>query len=227
MVGRPAADATIAAADACAVPRRPRQPPRRRAVRAVGGDAQAHVATAPPREEARRCGRHEHAPCGRKGHEQRRRAHGPGSDVRAPTGRAMRHECRFHARLSHKSRASGPRHAAMGRRCSERPKPPPDWDGSSITTRICEPPPTAQKSCAFLGIYATASRECESDVARARSCGDLVSRRRCDYAPRPRATLRLLVRSERPTLKLDDVRLNRRWRSDRRRARTASAWRGR
>ena len=36
-------------------------------------------------------------------------------------------------------------------------------------------------------------RECESDAARARSCGDLVSRRRCDYAPRPRATLPLLV----------------------------------
>jgi hypothetical protein len=45
----------------------------------------------------------------------------------------------------------------MGRRCSKRPKLPSCWDGTSIAARISDLPPTAQKLCAFLGIYATAS----------------------------------------------------------------------
>jgi hypothetical protein len=60
-------------------------------------------------------------------------------------------------RLSHNFRVSGPRQAAMGRRCSERPKPPPGWDGSSTTARFSDSPPTARNPCAFPGIYATAS----------------------------------------------------------------------
>jgi hypothetical protein len=71
--------------------------------------------------------------------------------------------------LSHKSRASGPRQAAMGRRCSERPKPGPKWDGRSITARISASPPTAQKPCAFLGTYATASHRCRSEVGADRA----------------------------------------------------------
>jgi hypothetical protein len=60
-------------------------------------------------------------------------------------------------RLSHKSQASGTRRAEVGRRCSQRLKPPPAWDGTSITARTSIAPPTAQKRCALPGIYATAS----------------------------------------------------------------------
>jgi hypothetical protein len=41
--------------------------------------------------------------------------------------------CCFSSRLSHKSRAPGPRETSMGRRCSRAAKPPLDWDVSSIT----------------------------------------------------------------------------------------------
>ena len=51
---------------------------------------------------------------------------------------------------------------------SERPKPPPDWDGSSITARISEPPPTAQKSCAFPGYLCDSLTRREQRAGRPR-----------------------------------------------------------
>lgn len=44
-----------------------------------------------------------------------------------------------------------PRPTVMGQRSSRRPKSPSCWDGTSITARISDQPPTAQKLCAFPG----------------------------------------------------------------------------
>jgi hypothetical protein len=67
-----------------------------------------------------------------------------------------------------------------------------------------------------------ARHECRSEVAADRVDDDASSSALSEREPERRRRSGL-VRSERPTLKLDDVRLNRRWRSDRGRARTASA----
>jgi hypothetical protein len=85
-----------------------------------------------------------------------------------PSGSAavMPMRCRFAWRLSHKSRASGPRETAMGRRCSRRSKPALDWDASSITAQISDSPPTAQKACAFPGIYASMERRSTQPCCR-------------------------------------------------------------
>jgi hypothetical protein len=39
---------------------------------------------------------------------------------------------------------------------------PSRWNETSIAARISDPPPTAQTLCAFLGIYATASMQCDT-----------------------------------------------------------------